>query len=151
MKLLLNARDILTGIPKGTKEDENDLKESILEEFEDEDTRIAFGEFEFGVTDAEVIKSAANGWNKKILADLMDKINGIVSNPAAFTLDSDASFHLFEAARLADNRFSIWGDAGVMWGGELYGMNYGTIIPESLLKEVLEKPEEWVLVGLIPY
>lgn len=151
MKLLLNARDILAGMPKGTKEDENDLKESILEEFEDGVTRIAFGEFEFGATDAEVIKSAANGWNDKILTDLLDKINSIEANPADFTLDSDASFQLFRAARLADDRFSIWGDAGVMCGGEFYGLNCGTIIPESLLKEVLEKPEEWVLVDLMPY
>lgn len=149
MKMLFNAKDLLGGMPEGTKNDGTELKETILEYFKDGDTKISLGEFTFGVTSPDSIKSIAKGWNEKILAKLMKAIGDIMSNPAAFALDSDASFQLFKAARLADGRFSIWGDAGIMYIGDSLCPNYTTIIPERLLEEILEAPEEWAIVDLI--
>jgi len=151
MKLLFNAQDFLGRVPEGTKEDMTELKELLLEEFEGVDARISFGEFTFGVADPDTIKTGAGSWNQKILSQLMEKINSVMADPAAFTLDSDASFHLFEAARLADDRFSLWGDAGLIFGNEGLGVCYKTVIPENILEGIQENPEEWAAVDLTAY
>lgn len=151
MNLLFNAKDLLEAVPTGTEENSAELKETILEFLAEDDARISLGGIIFGATNPEGIKSVAGDWNKEILSGLMKEINGIMANPAAFTLDSTASFRLFGAARLADDRFSIWGDAGIMWGGECYGMCYGTVMPAALLEEIRKKPEEWALVYLTAY
>ena len=127
MNLLFNAKDLLEAVPTGTEENSAELKETILEFLAEDDARISLGDIIFGATNPEGIKSVAGDWNKEILSGLMKEINGIMENPAAFTLDS------------------------IMWGGECYGMCYGTVMPAALLEEIRKKPEEWALVCLTAY
>ena len=153
MNLLFNAKDLLEAVPTGTEENSAELKETILEFLAEDDARISLGDIIFGATNPEGIKSVAGDWNKEILSGLMKEINGIMANPAAFTLDSTASFRLFGAARLADDRFSIWGDAGIMWGVLRYrharcasGRNpeetggMGPCLPDGLLRKISPLP-----------
>lgn len=148
MKLLVNTQNVLGYIAHNNEEDVADLHGTVLTELEDwvdDGLQASFGDTIFGSELPENVKRIARMWNSEIRIAVTAKALVIAANPEKeLPLDSDFSHDLYLAAREADNKFSTYGNCGILADNDCGWYTFSTIMSDEKLAQVEAKPEEWV-------
>ena len=151
MKLLINTTEVLGGPYCQADDDLSDVQEYIKTEFEDfvdEGLKIGFGNFIDGSDSPDQVKEIAAGWNDGIRDVLAKQVNAMIAAPEKFALDSDASRDLYMAAKAADNRFSPWGEFGILHYNDCGWQLFEVVLNERTAKQIEDAPEDWAVVSL---
>lgn len=151
MKLLVNTTEVLGGPycqADGYLEDIQEYIKTEFEDFVDDGLKIGFGDFIYGSDAPDQVKEIAASWNDGIRVALAEQVNAMMAAPEKFTLDSDASRDLYMAAKAANNRFSPWGEFGILHNNGCGWEVLEVVLNEEAAKQIETAPENWAVVSL---
>lgn len=150
MKLLVNTQNVLGHIVYNNKEDIAPLHETVhteLEDWVDDGLQVSFGTTIFGSEAPERLTLIARDWNDAIRQTLATRMTAVKAiGEDSFKLDTDLTHDLYLAAQEADNKFSVYGNCGILANNGCDYYTFSTIMSDGKLAQVEAKPEEWVVL-----
>lgn len=132
----------------------DDICDGIRMELDEKypDTRFSLNVAALGVTKEgrEKVLDLAATWNQRIqskLEEAMAKTQEHIAN-GSFSLDSNITYDMCLAARLADDNFYPFGAMGI-FGPSTYGSGYFmTVMKDEMKADILARPEQYAIINV---